>query len=122
MFYLVSSLYRVGVEEEDVGSRVLNLVLSGQFLILNWLNDNADNVRSGFKPYFIWLAPYTLLLWQILDYLVLTSFKPCFIWLAPYTILNGGNKMEERIEVLNLVLSGWLLIHCRSKSCSKENK
>ena len=37
-----------------------------------------------FKPYFIWLAPYTMLLCKCRG-IILMSFKPCFRWLAPYT-------------------------------------
>ena len=48
------------------------------------------NRAFSFKPYFIWLAPYTN---TTVEKCLLKRecFKPCFIWLAPYT------KMIKRL-------------------------
>ena len=44
-------------------------------------------ITIGFKPYFIWLAPYTK---EYIDKNVRwrNCFKPYFIWLAPYTLFR----------------------------------
>ena len=63
----------------------------------------------SFKPCFIWLAPYTIWLWSRRLYKH-NCFKPCFIWSAPYTIHKLETLCQWFVQVLNLVLSGRLLI------------
>ena len=68
----------------ETQNKVSNLVLSGRLLIHGGRN-NGKKTKLGFKPCFIWSAPYTLWYKLPIFFQLQISFKPCFIWLAPYT-------------------------------------
>ncbi len=62
--------------------------------------------KLSFKPYFIWLAPYTLIKGGSTTTFEPSGFKPYFRWLAPYTEVLKVKILEAIKHVLNLILSG----------------
>ena len=59
----------------------------GSLYLKEFSKEEYKRKRFSFKPYFRWLAPYTMKKKEAIVFDGTIGFKPYFRWLAPYTLV-----------------------------------
>ena len=107
----------VGIIQTSLYS-VLNLVISGIPSILT-IVISFKGSKESFKPCYKWNTFNTNIV--AIDAQMLSSFKPCYKW-NTFNTKNRRSDIQDKIQVLNLVISGIPSIQKAIEIARKNNQ